>query len=408
MAVKTYPTWGKMIRNMGLAVLVLLTLQLIFTLPAEAQIEDLEPVEVTAGNTFDCGGKEWVVQVKFWNVGALGGEPYAQASLIGDNCINGKLVPPEMGAMQGRFSGGPNGILTMDYCLGAGNSSNCRTVEWQLVEGKYFTLQGNIHFIVQNPEAFDPKPITAEYIFTTYGIQVLDSFDEAGYEPTSWTNQELRLLDEVLRELPPAIRNSLALSRIVRNKVGRDQEGNLQPSWNGVYSACGSPPQKDCSSSSGVIRIFDRAFTPNLLSNDPDGKKKFKAVILHEMIHAHQYFKDDQSMYRNALDSPVLQNWMDATRNVTDIYDPGFKNVDNGWIYGSFPNTPPQWILWEPKEDNKPPTSYGSKNPLEDMSDSVMMYVYDPDKLKATSMKRYTYICDYLYQGVEYENGIRK
>jgi hypothetical protein len=42
------------------------------------------------------------------------------------------------------------------------------------------------------------------------------------------------------------------------------------------------------------------------------------------------------------------------------------------------------------------------------MSESAMMYVYDPQKLQAGSVQRYNFIRDQMFGGVEYENGIQK
>jgi len=56
-------------------------------------------------------------------------------------------------------------------------------------------------------------------------------------------------------------------------------------------------------------------------------------------------------------------------------------------------------------QGNNPPTNYGNTNPLEDMSESVMLYMYEPQKLKDSSIQRYNFIRDHIYGGVEYENG---
>ena len=223
------------------------------------------------------------------------------------------------------------------------------------------------------------------------------------------------LLNDVLKELPPRMIKEMAISRIIRNSVSLDKDGNPQPGINGTYSPCGSPPEKDCNSTSGTIRIFDNALNGGLFSNDPQGIKKFKGVILHELIHALQYKKDDTSIYSNqkysyynGSYSPLLQNYMDAIRPVTNINDPGFNNVDNGWFYGHYPQQADQWYLLGSTGGNAPPTNYGLKNPKEDMCDSVMMYVYEPQKLKDSSMQRYNFIRDQIYGGIEYENGIQK
>jgi hypothetical protein len=42
------------------------------------------------------------------------------------------------------------------------------------------------------------------------------------------------------------------------------------------------------------------------------------------------------------------------------------------------------------------------------MAESVMMYVYDPERLKNSSYERYYFIRDEMFGGVEYEDGVQK
>ncbi len=92
---------------------------------------------------------------------------------------------------------------------------------------------------------------------------------------------------------------------------------------------------------------------------------------------------------------------MDATRPVTDMGNPAFWG-NNGWdlIAG-------RWRLTG-SPGNQTPTTYARTNPAEDFSESVMMYVYEPQKLQNSSMKRYEFIRENIFGGVEYENGIQK
>ena len=222
-------------------------------------------------------------------------------------------------------------------------------------------------------------------------------------------NTVLILLNDVLKELPPGLLSQMAVSRIIRNKTNLDEDGNPRPGTYGAYYPCGSPPVKDCTSSSGTIRIFDTALSPNDdFTNDPNGYQQFKGSILHELTHALQTKKDEYSIYKNKYDPPLVQNYMDATRPITNINDPGFEG-NNGWTFGRHPPGAPtqKWTLFG-AQDNKPPTNYGNKNPREDMCESVMMYVYDPQKLKGSSPQRYNFIRDQIFEGVEYANGTQK
>lgn len=373
----------------------------------QAQDGDLPPQTVTAINEYTCGNQILQMTLEVWNVGSDGGEAYGEAVIKGYDCINGK-ASSILKEQYGSFSGGPDGIASFSQG------------EFQFVDGTtvQYAPTGQVVFTVINPEAFNAvikEAITSEYIYNTYGIRVQDSFGDDQWAQTSWSDQELILLNDVLKELPAGMIKEMAISRIIRNTVSLDKDGNPQPGINGSYFPCGSPPEKDCNSTSGTIRIFDNALNGGLFSNDPQGIKKFKGVILHELIHALQYKKDDTSIYSNqkysyynGSYSPLLQNYMDAIRPVTNINDPGFNNVDNGWFYGHYPQQADQWYLLGSTGGNTPPTNYGLKNPKEDMCDSVMMYVYEPQKLKDSSMQRYNFIRDQIYGGIEYENGIQK
>jgi hypothetical protein len=192
-----------------------------------------------------------------------------------------------------------------------------------------------------------------------------------------WSDHELQLLNEVLTQFPPDLLNKLALKSILRFSAYTD-DGKSDPNTFGVYSL-----------SSGTIRIFDRAKKPFDFSND-NGDTEFKATILHEMTHALQYYKDDQSKYNNpAGQNPLVRDYI----NISGAGQDGWTySYTGGWTY-------------QPVNGNDPPTNYGMTNPLEDMSESVMMYVYEPQKLQNSSPQRYTYIRDRIYGGVEYANG---
>ncbi len=393
------------------SLLIFLLLLSLAALPADvhAQEPDHPPQLVTLYAESDCGGVVWPLTMQVWNVGSDGGAAYAEAKQIGQSCVNGKLQDA-VGA-PGTFTGGPDGVLTLYFCL-RDQPTNCKTVTYQLVDGRELYYEGaRTGYIVQNPEAFESwrsVQVTPEYIFNTYGIKVQDSFNDPPFETAEWTQQELNWMNDMLKELPKSMLEKMSLNRIVRNKVQIDDQGNPRPSVGGTYYPCGSPPEKDCGPEVATIRIFNGAASPSSFPGDVDGSKFFKSIILHEMIHAMQYQKDKTSIYRNAYDSPLMQNYMDATRNITNIYDPGFNEQGNGWIWGSYPNQQPKYHLWQPPADNSPPDEYGKINPKEDMCDSVMWYMYDPQRLKAVSIKRYNAIRDLIFEGVEYENGVQK
>ncbi len=363
---------------------------------------DVEPEIVYITTEYPCGNSIIADTLEVWNVGAAGGPAYAAVIYPCHGCAGDREVIELTDQCTGTFTGGPNGTATISYCY----EGSCVEGTFQFVNGEYVTMDG-IQFPIQNPEAFAAwftEPITAEYIYTTYGISVEDTSADDVYGQKSWSPQELILLNDVLKELPKGLLDQMAISRIVRSEHDIDTNGNPNNKVFGFYAPCGSPPEKDCSPQAATIRIFDFAQTPFDFSDDPGGYKQFKGTILHELTHSLQYKKDTYSVYRSPYNSPIMQNYMDATRQITNIDDPGFEGV-NGWKFGHFPNSPPpKWTLFT-DQTNGPPTKYGGTNPLEDMSESVMMYVYQPETLKNSSPARYNFIRDFVFEGVEYENG---
>ncbi len=404
-------TIGVMMRLL-LAIIILISFTPSYVWAQESKLEPQKVIAIHDGE-FWFSEEHDVIEciLEVWNVGAAGGDAYAEAIYY---CkVDGEFLP-DAETIYGTFSGGSNGVGTV--------SGDDVTLDFEFIDGKEVQITplycGDL-MIVQNPDAFVPSqavPITSEYIYTTYGISVEDSFGDDQWEQKSWSDQELILLNDVLKELPPGLLKEMAVTRIIRNKVNIDANGNPRPNDYGIYFPCGSPPEKDCTSSSGTIRIFDAAKLPLDFSNDPNGYKEFKGTILHEFIHALQYKKDENSIYKdpqnwsykNPHSSPLVLNYMDATRPITDINDPGFEGT-NGWAFGRHPPGSPvqKWKLFN-TQDNKPPTNYGNTNPLEDMSESVMLYMYEPQKLKDSSPQRYNFIRDQIFEGVEYENGTQK
>jgi hypothetical protein len=254
--------------------------------------------------------------------------------------------------------------------------------------------------ITFSPEAFAAAmgpAITHEYIFTTYGIHIEDSFGHDQWHQKTWSDQELIWLNDVLKVIPSHMLDRMAVRRIVRNQV-EIEDGVAHPNTMGLYEPCDRAVDPQCDGSSATIRIFDPALNPVDFPNDPE--RQFKATILHELVHALQYHKGKNETYQNVYSSPLVLNYKDATRQITDIEHPDFLG-NNGWMW--YGNT----HGWRYTNDpgSQPATNYGGTNPLEDMAEAVMMYVYDPERLKNSSWQRYHFIRDEMFEGVEYENG---
>jgi hypothetical protein len=129
-----------------------LTILLLFAIKpafARAQVPEIEPQIVIATKDLTCGSQPWIVTLEVWNVGSAGGDAYKRAVLHGENCVNDKLQGP-VKRQVGTFSGGPNGIVKLEYTPGY-------PITLQFMDGKTVNDEstGGILFIVKNPEAFD-------------------------------------------------------------------------------------------------------------------------------------------------------------------------------------------------------------------------------------------------------------
>ncbi len=233
--------------------------------------------------------------------------------------------------------------------------------------------------------AVPPTPISQDYIQQQiYGISV-EMGDKA------WSDHELQLINEVLGELPPGLLGKLSLQSIVRYTSKWDKNGKLNDGVMGDYSPVDQRECPTCARSPQTIRIFDSA-TQMYEFSDATGDTTFKATILHEITHALQYYKNDQDIYANPnSENPLVQGYVDVSGTGFD----GWAYYNGKWNYQSVTG-------------NNPPTNYGMTNPMEDMSESVKMYVYNPQLLQTSSPQRYTYIRDKIFGGTEYENGKQK
>ncbi len=308
-----------------------------------------------------------------------------EGTLSGDGCTDGIPVFEYNGSWSGNF-----------YANGSGSGIYDATVS---AEGE--TTTGQFTWVVSYPEqdfaaALQPI-ITSEYIFSKYGIYAVNSFPGDIYGQKSWTEHELALLDDVLKNLPKDVLDRLQLKRIVRNQYDLDKSGQADPNIFGSYTPCVITEDPGCSGSAATLRVFDLASSP---FDYPDADTQFKGTILHEITHSMTWYKDEYSIQTKATNSPLVQNYLNATRPDQSA---NAGAVKNGWVlYGAR-----GWVYYG-SQGNMPPTKYGEKSPTEDLCESVMMYVYDPVLLQASSTERYNFIRDQIFGGVEYENGIPK
>ncbi|MCX6053412.1 MAG: hypothetical protein NTZ74_00570 [Chloroflexi bacterium] len=313
--------------------------------------------------------------------GAVAGS--SSGSEVANNCYT---PPPPIsfsGPWSGNFYANGTGNGVYDVTANSNGQSNSGQFTWQV------SFSTEEFAVVLQPTEPVQLPVSIEYLSTTYGIEVSNLNAQGGQK--EWSEHELSLLNDVFKELPKEILESMEIGKIAR--FNQDYDGSIpKPNVFGAFFPA-----------SGTIRIFDFASTSFDFENDPNGDTQFKATVLHEMIHAVQYRKDQYSSYNNPFKSPLVQTYMDAITPLTAI-DKGIWK--DGWVSYEWRGD----YAWENigGAENNPPTNYGNTNPTEDMSESVMMYVYAPQKLRDSSMLRYNFIKDQMFGGLEYENGIQK
>jgi len=326
----------------------------------------------------------WIGSFEGGDGGVAGGP--LDGTLEGEGCTDGFPTFNYSGSWSGNF-----------YADGTGSGVYDATIEaqGQTASGQF------IWSVTFSPAEFEAglQPaveITTDYIHVTYGIYVVNSFPDSPFGQQSWTPHELELLNDVLKNLPRDMLDRLKLKRFIRDQYDVDKSGNSDSSTFGMYVACEKQWDPDCTNPSGTIHVFDHASSPYDFT---DSDTQFKATILHEMTHSMARYKDEYSIYSNPASSPLLKGYMEATRSA----QLAGNSVQNGWVlYGAR-----GWVYYG-SQGNIPPTTYGQKSPSEDLCESVMMYVYDPQVLQFHSPQRYEFIRDHIFGGVEYESATQK
>jgi hypothetical protein len=154
----------------------------------------VNPQKGTATTIVDFEGGKVIYSVSFWNVGKLGGNNFAKATItIGckEAAEGATCVPPT--TMDGEFTGGPNGTL------GEGEKAV------PLVNGSYFDMPSgmgnNVHISVENPEIFDGWKNPQENKFEDSGagfsdlagqVEVNIPNPDGTYDEENWTSAKLK------------------------------------------------------------------------------------------------------------------------------------------------------------------------------------------------------------------------
>lgn len=263
--------------------------------------------------------------------------------------------------------------------------------------------------LAYSPQVFQAAAapiVTTTYISAAYGLRVLGAPATETRNSSYWTAHELNLLDEALERLPAEVVRKLTSLTLVRSHVEYDGQGEADPTRLATFYECDLELSPNCTGPSASVRIFDRAHRQLDFPDDTNGDMQFKATLIHELAHALQAYREPATLSAHAprgetsyAPSSLLEDWIAASGSAPDTgglhawsYANGWTLVRNSWVF-------------LPSIGNELPTKYAASGPAEDMAESIMLYVFDPQRLKAASMGRYEFIRDRIFGGVEYDSG---
>jgi hypothetical protein len=192
--------------------------------------------------------------------------------------------------------------------------------------------------------------------------------------PKAWTPEELALLDETLSKLPAACYQNT----IIR----RSSAINGDP---GTYGVCRTgptgPAEVEISDKSLSTLASDRIDFPTPPYSDKESREKqFQATIAHELTHRLLRYNPGNKFHSDLSRQPWIAG-------------------ENGWAaqFGwSYNPTTHKWALDSARSGEAPSGYAGSENPSEDICESMMFYLYDPQRLRAASPERYRFIKEVL------------
>jgi hypothetical protein len=180
-----------------------------------------------------------------------------------------------------------------------------------------------------------------------------------------FTKKEKKDLKEVLGKFEPLLKcQNQPLKKIgrVNQSIDHDDDGKCyaDPNTMGEWFA-----------DQGTLVLGDEALVPGEFA---DASLEFRGTAAHEITHALTNRFDPRTckQYDEKSDNPLMKEWSKAA----------------GWSKDG--------SKVKKTAKDKPPTDYAATNPSEDLSESVMLYMYNPDKLKKKSPKRYAFVKDLM------------
>lgn len=174
----------------------------------------------------------------------------------------------------------------------------------------------------------------------------------------SFTEDEKKDTEEVLNKMKPLTRCE---NQPVKH-IGRSDKGITKGS-----GACEAETSTmgEWFADRGTLVLTDAASNP---VDFKDQRTQYKGTLAHELTHGltNGFDPRDCKSYDNWKDNPLMREWAKAA----------------GW----------NKLLTGLKDPSKAPTNYAKTNPKEDLSESVMLYLYEPDTLKTKSPERHEFI----------------
>lgn len=186
-----------------------------------------------------------------------------------------------------------------------------------------------------------------------------DTKDQIKSRP--WTDSEQQGVNEVLDKYQPLMQcPNQPIKKFARTNKSIDDckpDGSTQGEW---------------FEDSGTVVLTDSAYKG---SDFNDNFSNFKGTAAHETAHGLLNHFDPRSCqsYKDSADNPLMQEWNKAA----------------GW------DSTGQTL--NETDGDKAPTKYAKTNSMEDLSESMMLYTNDPDRLKQSSPGRYAF-CQKLMQ----------
>ncbi|HLD98628.1 MAG TPA: hypothetical protein VJB59_00115 [Bdellovibrionota bacterium] len=190
------------------------------------------------------------------------------------------------------------------------------------------------------------------YMLGRYGM---NGSHEAYESAAPWTPQELDELILAFSDLPATVLPVESNKRLVHYTRGESRVGA------GVHA-------------NALIEVYDRW--------NQGTKESRRHTIFHEFGH---YLAD-------AVEADVHPDWLKLSAWTSKPSRPGSKisAVDDSFRMGM-----PETAV----------SSYGRKNPAEDFAETVSAYRYNPEWLKKVNAKKYEFMKEVIFDGIEYTRG---